>query len=196
MPAGYQVICVCNHKEADVCLLFHSSKVDSDVVVVCKDTDILTLIIWAYSKLNITNKWYLKYSHEKFADIRKACSYLGKRYFLNLPKIHALTGCDTTSYFYRVRKIKILKKYLVNMIYVFYCHSSKISVKSPTTLSNIRRANLHVKIWFQSLNQNVTFPYFQQHGWKWCNEKLILVLVWFTGNQLPLTIMNQVIKSK
>ena len=31
---------------------------------------------------------------------------------LNLPKIHALTGCNTTSYFYWVGKIKVLKKLL------------------------------------------------------------------------------------
>ena len=31
---------------------------------------------------------------------------------LNLPKIHALTGCDTTSYFYRVGKTEVFKKSL------------------------------------------------------------------------------------
>ena len=64
--------------------LLHGSEVDSDVVVFCKDTDVLILMIWAYSKLNITNNWYLKYDHEKFADIRKICSYLGKTLSLNL----------------------------------------------------------------------------------------------------------------
>ena len=58
--------------------VLHGSKVDSDVIVVCKDTDVLNLMIWTYIKLNITNNWYLKYEHEKFADIRKICSYLGK----------------------------------------------------------------------------------------------------------------------
>ena len=32
--------------------LLHGSKVDSDVAVFCKDTDVLILMIWAYSKLN------------------------------------------------------------------------------------------------------------------------------------------------
>ena len=80
--------------------LLHGYKVDSDVVVFCKDTDVLILMIWAYSKLNITNNWYLKYDHEKFADIRKICSYLGKTLSLNLQKIQALPGYNTTSYFY------------------------------------------------------------------------------------------------
>ena len=60
-PAGNQVISVCNHKETDTGLVLHASKVDSDVAVVCKDADVLKIIIWAYSKLNITNNWYLTY---------------------------------------------------------------------------------------------------------------------------------------
>ena len=35
---------------------------------------------------------------KKFADIRKICSYLGKTLSLNLQKIQALTGYNTTSY--------------------------------------------------------------------------------------------------
>ena len=53
--AGNQGISVCNREEADNCLVLLASKVDSDVVVVCKDTDVLILMIWAYSKLVITN---------------------------------------------------------------------------------------------------------------------------------------------
>ena len=66
----------------------HGSKVDSDVAVVCKETDVLILMIWAYSKLSVTNNWYLNYDHEKFADVRKIYSYLGKT-CLNLQKIQA-----------------------------------------------------------------------------------------------------------
>ena len=66
--------------------LLHGSKVDSDVFVFCKDTDVLILIVWTYSKLNITNNWYLKYDYEKFADIIKIYPYLGKTFSLNLPK--------------------------------------------------------------------------------------------------------------
>ena len=80
--------------------LLHDSEVDSDVVVVCKDTGTFILMIWTYLKLKITNNWYLKYDHEKFADIRKICSYLGKTLSLNLQKIQALPGYNTTSYFY------------------------------------------------------------------------------------------------
>ena len=80
--------------------LLHGSKVDSDVIVVCKDTDVPILMVWTYIKLNITNDWYLKYEHEKFANIRKIYSYLGKTLSLSLQKIQALAGYNITSYFY------------------------------------------------------------------------------------------------
>ena len=69
MPAGNHVISGWNYNDADTRLVLHDSKVDSDVAVVCKDTDVLVLMIWAYSKLNKTNNWYFKYDNEKFADI-------------------------------------------------------------------------------------------------------------------------------
>ena len=69
LPAGNHVISGWNYKDADTRLVLHDSKVDSDVAVVCKDTDVLILMIWAYSKLNKTNNWYFKYDNEKFADI-------------------------------------------------------------------------------------------------------------------------------
>ena len=55
-PAGNKVITVCNHEEADTCPVLHTSKVDSDVA---EDIDVLILMIWAYSRLNIKNDWYM-----------------------------------------------------------------------------------------------------------------------------------------
>ena len=111
-PAGNKGISVCNREGADTRLVLHASKVDSDVVAVCKDTDVIILMIWSYSKLNIINNWYLKQDHNKFADIRKICSHLGKTLPWNLPKIYVLRECYTTSYFYRVGMIKVFKKLL------------------------------------------------------------------------------------
>ena len=68
-------------------------------------TDVLILMVWVYSKLNITKNWYLRFEHKKFADIRKLCSYLGKELSLNLQKIKFLTGYNTTCYFYWVEKV-------------------------------------------------------------------------------------------
>ena len=49
LPAGNEVISVFNHEEVDTCLVLHASKVNSEVNVICEDTDVLILMIWAYS---------------------------------------------------------------------------------------------------------------------------------------------------
>ena len=54
-PAVNHVISGCNHEDAVTRLVLHDSKVDTNVVVIFKDTDVLILMIWAYSRLNITN---------------------------------------------------------------------------------------------------------------------------------------------
>ena len=120
LPAGNYVISGWNHKDAVTRLVLHDSKVDSDVAVVCKDTDVLILMIWAYSKLNKTNNWYFKNDNEKFADISKICSYLGKTFSLSLPKIKALTDAALHLIFTESGKLKYSKNFLVNKIYVFY----------------------------------------------------------------------------
>ena len=33
----------------------------------------------------------------------------------------------------------------------------------------------------------MTFSSFEQNSWKWCDDKLIMVPVWFTVSQLPPT---------
>ena len=60
----------------------------------------------------------------------------------------------------------------------------------------IKRVNLQIKIWLQSLNQNMTFPSFEENGWKQCDDKLIMVPVWFTGSRLPPTVMKRSHKVK
>ena len=92
MSAGNQVISGCNHEDAGTRLVLLSSKVDSDVAVACKDTVVYILMIWAYSKLNKTNNWYLNYDHEKFSDIRKICSYLDKTLPVKIKVFKKLLG--------------------------------------------------------------------------------------------------------
>ena len=81
----------------------------TDVVVVSKDTDVLILMVWAYSKFEVKHKWYLKYDYDTFADIKLIVEYLGETVCDHFPAMHAITGCDTTSYFYRISKIKVLQ---------------------------------------------------------------------------------------
>ena len=52
-----------------------------------------------YAKCNIKKKWYMKYDDDKYSDIGAIVEHWGKTISLFLPTIHALTGCDTTSFF-------------------------------------------------------------------------------------------------
>ena len=102
----------CNHEEADTRLVYLALQEDTDIVVVSKDTDVLILLVWAYAKHDIKGQWYMMYEHGKYADIGKIVEFLGKEVCLALPAIHSLTGCDTTSYFFRVGKCRTFKKIL------------------------------------------------------------------------------------
>ena len=99
-----------NHEEADSRLVLQAFRNQGDSVIVCKDTDVLILMIWAYAFYKIKYKWFFKYDSEKYAEVRKICEHFGLELCLSLPAFHGLTGCDTTSYFYRSGKVRILKK--------------------------------------------------------------------------------------
>ena len=40
------------------------------------------------------------------------------------------------------------------------------------------------------------FSSFEQNGWKWCDQKLVMVPVWFTRSQLPPTVTGRSHKVK
>jgi len=73
-----------NHEEADTRLVLHASKENMDVVIVSKDTDVLILMIWAFAKLKIKKKWYLKYDHKKFVDVGKIVEFLDNTLSLSM----------------------------------------------------------------------------------------------------------------
>ena len=102
------------HEEADTRLIYLALKECNDVIVVSKHTDILILMVWAYAKyninINIRRKWYLNYEAGKFADIGEIVEYFGEDASLALPAFHSLTGCDTTSYFFRIGKCCVFQK--------------------------------------------------------------------------------------
>lgn len=100
----------CNHEEADTRLILHAALTEGDVVIVAKDTDVLILMIWAHHAFGIRHKWLMKYDNNKYAEIDSICNFLGDELCRVLTAIHALSGCDTTSYFYNVGKVKTLKK--------------------------------------------------------------------------------------
>ena len=48
------------YEEADTRLVLLALKEQTDVVIVAKDTDVLVLLVWAYSQYCIRHKWYFK----------------------------------------------------------------------------------------------------------------------------------------
>ena len=109
---GNRLMFDCNHEEADSRIVLHAILSGQDTVVVSKDTDVLILLVWAYNHFSIANRWYMKYDHEKFADIGLIVNFLGTTVCGILPAFHSLTGCDTTSYFFRVGKVRVFNKLL------------------------------------------------------------------------------------
>ena len=76
-----------------------------------------------------------------------------KTLFLNLPKIGTLTGCDTTSYFYRIGKIKVFKKLLgqPDLCFLFI-------LKSPTTLLKMLTNSLEQSFTMEIRKRNMSIP--------------------------------------
>ena len=68
------------------------------------------ILVYAYWRVSPVNSWVMKYDSSKFGNIGTIAGFLGREICSNIIKLHAITGCDTTSYFYRVGKISPLKK--------------------------------------------------------------------------------------
>ena len=110
----------CNHEEADTRMVLHAILEDTNVVVVSKDTDVLVIMVYAFAKFEPSKEWYLKIDHKKYVDVKSIVNHFGRNICLKLPHIHAITGCDTTSFLHGIGKVKVLKKLENNedMIYL------------------------------------------------------------------------------
>ena len=99
-----------DQEEADTRLRLLALQKQTDAIIVAQDTDVSVLLVWAYKKYHVRHKWYFKYDAEKYADVGAICDFLEEDVCLALPAFHAITGCDTTSYFYRAGKLRVFKK--------------------------------------------------------------------------------------
>ena len=223
----------CNHEEADTRLVLHAILAEKDVVVVAKDTDVLVLMIWAFVALQIKHKWFLKYDASKYVDIESVCIFLGKDLSLALPAVHALTGCDTTSYFFGAGKVKILQKllkgpdklnlltslgqerklglvdvekvkefihatvyngkkgetYVETRIRIYKDMKTKTSSRVPpdpdSVIQAIFRCHYQAYCWYRCHLVELPLIPLEDNGWKWDEERDVLMPHWFTGRQMP-----------
>ena len=84
------------------------------VIAVAEDCDVFVLMVTAYAMKRPQFKWFMKYGGYKYADVQKVVRTLGYDESKLLAHYHALTGCDTTSYFFRIGKTIPFKKALDN----------------------------------------------------------------------------------
>ena len=100
----------CNHKEADTRVVLHALSSEGPVIVKAKDKDILILMIYAYALKKPEAIWCMQIDHNIFVNIGKIAQFLDQSACLQLPAFHSLTGCDTTSNFYRISKTSVFEK--------------------------------------------------------------------------------------
>ena len=130
----------CNHEEADTRLILHAAESKQDVVIVAKDTDVLVLMVWAFAFLDVKCKWFFRKDDGQFADVGDICSHFGRDLCLHLPALHALSGCDTTSYFYNVGKVKLLKTVIKSPRYLALLDSlGKEKVASDSDIEDVQK---------------------------------------------------------
>ena len=106
----------CDHEEADTRMILHcrhvvlSSEIEN-VVVWSPDTDVAILLAHHFEDLRCTQLWFRTGVADKarFIPIHQICSNLGKEICRILVGFHALTGCDSTSGFARIGKVKAFK---------------------------------------------------------------------------------------
>ena len=103
---------VCNHEEADTRMIFHASLQTGTVVIDANDSDVFFLLAYTMTQTQIRTSWYQKIEENQVVDIRKICDHLGDDICSLLPQLHAITGCDQTSYKHNVGKLKVMYKIL------------------------------------------------------------------------------------
>ena len=99
-----------NHHEADTRIVSHVSLSDKPLVIVAADTDIFVLLIYAFHKSHPSEKWFMKIEKNRYLDIGDIYKTYEEEICDALPGYHSVTRYDTTSYPYKVGKVKPLKK--------------------------------------------------------------------------------------
>ena len=100
----------CNHREADTRVVLHAALSNYPVVICATDTDILIVLVFAYSRFNLAEQWYMKTARDSFVEISKISSHYGEAVCNILPAFHSITGCDMASHPYNLGKVKLFKK--------------------------------------------------------------------------------------
>ena len=91
------------HKEADTCMILHCVHSDAEFLVIsCQDSDVFLLLVSQFYKLSCKKLWMRAGASEKpkYLPI-----HIREHLKKTIPEVqtilsfHAITGCDTVSYF-------------------------------------------------------------------------------------------------
>lgn len=101
----------CQHEEADTLLAFHTNSISSGTILVrSTDTDVLVILLGLAGRsegINIILD-YGSGNHRRYIGVSKLAAILEKQPGMTeaLIGLHALTGCDFTSCFFRKGKVR------------------------------------------------------------------------------------------
>ena len=109
-----RIIYLCNHEEADTRMIADAAITlgTNYIVLSAYDSDIFFLGVYDCA-LNTSRHWRIEYKSECYIDLQGIAKTLGK-FDVPLPTFHAMTGCDTSSYFHFKGKVTPWKKMLNN----------------------------------------------------------------------------------
>ena len=86
---------------------------------------ILVLMVHIYSWRDIDQPWQIKIDHQNFVNVAAIADHIGSEACNILPAFHSITGCETTSFPFRVGKVapwkKLIKMRLYDLLLTFGC---------------------------------------------------------------------------
>lgn len=91
------------HEEADTRIILHCIENHSDKIVVqCRDTDVLVMLLGHYHRMSCTQLWFKTGTAKKrqYIPVHDLVDHMSYSTDIreSIPAFHALTGSDTTSY--------------------------------------------------------------------------------------------------
>ena len=98
-----------NHEEADTKTVYCSTSFNKSCIAKATGTDMLILMVYAFVVEHPEHGWYMQTEKHSFVSIR-IYEKSGSTICLLLPQFHAITGCDTVSYFFNVSKRVVFKR--------------------------------------------------------------------------------------
>ncbi len=109
-----------SHEEADTCMIFHACQADKKlrergqvgrVIIKSPDTDVLVLAIHYFAQLkNVEELWFetgrvtRTTDQHRYIAVHEICKAYRPWLPQILPAVHAITGCDSASFFFKLAK--------------------------------------------------------------------------------------------